>query len=245
MTVSVVVPCFNEAEYIGKVLHEVLGQPMVSEVICVNDGSTDEGGEIARLMSLAPETGNRLKYIELPLNLGKGAALTAGIQKAKGDIVIFQDADLEYSPSEFNQVLDPILQGRADVVYGSRFLGGSSRRVLYFWHMVANRILTLLSNMTTNLNLTDIETGSKAIRREFLQKLSLQEKRFGIEPEITVKLSRQGARFYEVPISYHGRSYGEGKKITWRDALTAIYCIFKYAFYFPHQESKNFSRIPP
>jgi glycosyltransferase involved in cell wall biosynthesis len=229
VTVSVIIPCYNEAQYIGRVLHEVLGQPMVTEIVCVNDGSEDESGEIARLMSLAPESSNRLKYLELPLNLGKGAALKAGLQKATGDIVIIQDADLEYSPSEYNRVLEPILQGRADVVYGSRFLGGGSHRVLYFWHMVANRILTLLSNMTTNLNLTDMETGSKAMRRELLQKVSLQERGFGIEPEITIKLARLGARFYEVPISYHGRSYGEGKKIIWRDALTAIYCIFKYA----------------
>jgi glycosyltransferase involved in cell wall biosynthesis len=200
---------------------------MVSELIVIDDFSTDGTREV--LQTLA-EHDPKIRYFEHGENLGKGAALRTGISKATADFVIIQDADLEYDPREYPTILQPLLEERADVVYGSRFLGGSAHRVLYFWHRVGNGLLTLLSNMCTNLNLTDMETGFKAFRRDFVQKIQIQENRFGFEPEITAKLAHLNARFYEVGISYSGRTYQEGKKVGWKDGFRALWCIFRYNF---------------
>lgn len=223
---SVVVPCFNEEKTIGLVLEKVFSNELVCEVIVIDDGSTDETWTL--ISEIQAPQGIQLKIIRFEVNSGKGAAITRGIELVSQEILIIQDADLEYSPSDYLKILSPILQGDADVVYGSRFLSGEARRVLYFWHYLGNKFLTLISNMTTNLNLSDMETGYKAMRREFAQNLNLREKRFGIEPEMTAKLAQAGARFYEVSISYKGRTYTEGKKIGWRDGIQAIFCIIRY-----------------
>jgi len=228
MDVSIVIPVYNEAATIDQVLERVLAAPLLPgtalqrEVIVIDDGSTD--GTRERLAAWA----DSVRIILLDGNHGKGYALRQGFAAAQGTIVLIQDADLEYDPAEYPRILSPFYSHRADVVYGSRFLGGETRRVLYFWHMVVNRFITLLSNMFSNLNLTDVETCYKAMRREYLQRLSLQEDRFGIEIELTIKLARLGIRFFEASISYNGRTYEEGKKIGWRDAVRAIWCIFKY-----------------
>jgi glycosyltransferase involved in cell wall biosynthesis len=221
---SVVVPCYNEAATIKSVLESVLESPFVAEVIVVDDGSTDASADLARSNS-----DPRLRVIEQPHNMGKGAALRRGFIEATADFVIVQDADLEYDPAEYGRLLGPLIDGRADVVYGSRFLTGDAHRVLYFWHSVGNRILTGASNMATNLNLTDMETCYKVIRRDLLQTLDLEQDRFGFEPEITAKIAKARARVYEVGISYSGRTYDEGKKIGWRDGFQAIYCIVRYS----------------
>jgi glycosyltransferase involved in cell wall biosynthesis len=228
-TLSVVIPAFNEATTIGRVIQTVADQPLVREIIIIDDASTDDTqAQLASLTALRIP----LKILRHTINQGKGAALRTGIKTATSPFVIIQDADLEYDPREYSTVLQPLLEDRADVVYGSRFLGGSAHRVLYFWHRVGNGFLTLLSNMCTNLNLTDMETGFKAFRREILQKIHIQENRFGFEPEITAKLARHGARFYEVGISYSGRTYQEGKKVSWKDGFRALWCIFRYTFIF-------------
>jgi glycosyltransferase involved in cell wall biosynthesis len=225
MKLSVVIPCYNEAATIEKVIDAVLGAPFPDkEIIVVDDCSTDGSREILR-ERIAPKVS---RIIYQPVNQGKGAALRAGIAAATGDIVIIQDADLEYDPQEYPKVIGPILEGKADVVYGSRFIGSDPHRVVYFWHRVGNGFLTLLSNMFTNLNLTDMETCYKAFRREIIQSIEIEENRFGFEPEITAKIARKGVRIYEVGISYHGRTYGEGKKINWKDGVRALYCILKY-----------------
>lgn len=226
--VSIVIPVYNEAATIHEVLERVLRAPLVPgrdlkrEVIVVDDGSTDCTRE-----RLAAWEG-RVKVLLLDRNRGKGYALQQGFAAARGTIVLIQDADLEYSPEDYPRLLTPFYNHGADVVYGSRFSGGETRRVLYFWHMVMNKFITLLTNMFSNLNLTDVETCYKAIRREHLQRLTLCEDRFGIEIELTIKLARLRVRFFEVSIGYNGRTYEEGKKIGWRDAVRAIWCIFKY-----------------
>jgi glycosyltransferase involved in cell wall biosynthesis len=221
---SVVVPCFNEERTVAKLVDNVLASPWVSEVIVVDDGSTDSTREI-----LATLTDPRVRVVLHPVNRGKGAALRTGFAHATAEYVVVQDADLEYDPSEYGSLLEPLEQGRADVVYGSRFLSGRPHRVLYFWHSVGNKLLTLVSNMFTDLNLTDMETCYKAFRREVIQAIEIEEDRFGFEPEITAKLARGGWRMYEVGISYSGRTYAEGKKINARDGVRALYCIVRYS----------------
>ena len=225
-TLSVIIPAFNEATTITRVIQTVAQQPLVGEIIIVDDASTDETYKNLSSPSTLPIS---LKIFRHTTNQGKGAALRTGIAAATFPFLIIQDADLEYDPREYPTILQPLIEDRADVVYGSRFLGGSAHRVLYFWHRVGNGLLTLLSNMCTNLNLTDMETGFKAFRREFIQKIQIQENRFGFEPEITAKLARHGARFYEVGISYSGRTYQEGKKVGWKDGFRALWCIFRYS----------------
>lgn len=226
--VTIVIPVYNEQATIDNVLERVLAAPLLHdreltrEVIVVDDGSTD--GTRERLTKWS----ERLKIILLERNHGKGYALRQGFAAASGRIVLIQDADLEYSPEEYPRLIEPFYAHNADVVYGSRFSGGETRRVLYFWHMVVNKFITLLTNMFSNLNLTDVETCYKAVRREHLERVTLCEDRFGIEIELTVKLARLQVRFYEVSIGYNGRTYEEGKKIGWRDAVRAIWCIFKY-----------------
>jgi len=225
MKLSVVIPCYNEAATIEKVVDAVLRAPYPDkEIIVVDDFSTDGTREILRGL-VVPKVA---KVIYHSSNQGKGAALRTAIQKATGDIVIIQDADLEYDPEEYPKVINPILENKADVVYGSRFIGSEPHRVVYFWHRVGNGLLTLLSNMFTNLNLTDMETCYKAFRRDIIQSIEIKENRFGFEPEITAKIARKGVRIYEVGISYHGRTYKEGKKINWKDGVRALYCIVKY-----------------
>lgn len=221
---SVVVPCYNEAATVGTLLRRVLDSPYVAEVLVVDDGSNDDTVEIAKSVSDA-----RVRVICQPHNMGKGAALRRGFTDATAELVIVQDADLEYDPGDYPQLLEPILAGRADVVYGSRFISDRPHRVLYFWHSVGNKVLTLASNMFTNLNLTDMETCYKVFRREIIQGLELKEDRFGFEPEVTAKLARGGWRIYEVGISYSGRTYAEGKKIGFKDAIAGARCIVRYS----------------
>jgi len=218
-------PVYNEANTVGEVIAVVLAQPLVAELVCVNDASSDSTSKVLDDLAAAEP---RMRVFHHQVNAGKGAALRTGIQHATAPYVIIQDADLEYDPREYPKILGPILEGRADVVFGSRFLGSEAHRVLYFWHSVGNRFLTLLSNMFTNLNLTDMETCYKAFRREVIQKISIEENRFGFEPEITAKVAHLGVRIYEVSVSYHGRTYAEGKKIGWKDGMSAIRCILKY-----------------
>ena len=223
---SVVIPAYNEKKTIRAVVEKVLGTPYRKEIIVVDDGSDD--GTREELQSLESETSVRLIYKDR--NRGKGAALREGFENINGHVVIIQDADLEYDPNDYRALLEPILDGRADVVYGTRFLGGP-HRVLFFWHYVGNRMLTILSNMLTNLNLTDMETGYKVFRSQVIKDLSLKSNRFGFEPEITAKVARAKWRIYEVPISYSGRDYEEGKKITWMDGLAALFHIIRFRFF--------------
>ncbi|MCH8271746.1 MAG: glycosyltransferase family 2 protein [Candidatus Marinimicrobia bacterium] len=238
MKLSVIIPVYNEINSIGKILLRVQEVKIEKEIIVVDDGSTDGTREFLNSIRRAKESFeiskkrfidvDNIKIFFLPDNRGKGAALTLGIREAKGDLVLIQDADLEYDPREYTKLIQPIEEGNADVVYGSRFRGGNPHRILFFWHSLGNKFLTLVSNIFTNLNLTDIETGFKVFNREVIQGIELQEKRFGIEPEITAKISKMDLRIYEVGISYYGRSYKEGKKIKWRDGLSALRCIIKY-----------------
>lgn len=227
---SVVIPAYNEAATIERLIATVLDVDVEKEVIVVDDHSTDGTRDV--LAALAAAHGN-VRVLHHTQNLGKGAALRTGFAQARGRFVIVQDADLEYDPAEYPKILEPLVDGSADVVYGSRFIGGESHRVMYFWHLVGNRMLTLLSNMLTNLNLTDMETCFKAFRREIIQSIRLEEDRYGFEPEVTAKLAAyrldgEPLRIFEVGISYHGRTYAEGKKIGWRDGLQALWCIAKY-----------------
>ena len=225
MRLSVIIPCFNEAATIAAIIQAVRGSPVRDiEIIVVDDCSTDGPVEILKAQ-IAPRV-ERVIYHET--NQGKGAALRSGFAAATGDIILIQDADLEYDPQEYPLLIDPIVAGRADAVFGSRFMGGRPHRVVYFWHMVGNKFLTLLSNMFTNLNMTDMETCYKAFRAPIVKAMRIEENRFGFEPEITAKLAKTGCRVYEVGISYNGRTYAEGKKVDWKDGFHAIYAILKY-----------------
>jgi len=234
-TLSIVIPAYNEGKTIHLILNKVkqvhLLNNIQKEVIIVNDCSKDDTEEaVLRYKNENPDL--NIQYYKHEKNQGKGAALHTGIEKATGDFVIIQDADLEYDPEEYNILLKPILSGFADVVFGSRFMGGKPHRILFFWHSIGNKFLTFLSNMFTNLNLTDMETCYKIFKREIIQSLYLKEKRFGFEPEVTAKVSKvKGVRIYEVGISYYGRTYQEGKKIGWKDGFRAIYCILKYGIW--------------
>jgi glycosyltransferase involved in cell wall biosynthesis len=219
-------PIYNERATLREAITRVLDSPLEIELLCIDDGSSDGSVEILRELEI---NHRELHVLIQPRNMGKGAALRRGISEATGDFVIVQDADLEYDPADYDQLLEPLRQGKADVVYGSRFMGAAPHRVLYFWHSVGNRLLTLLSNCLTNINLTDMETCYKVFRREVIQSIPLEEDRFGFEPEITVKIARRNLRIYEVGISYWGRTYQEGKKIGWKDGVRALYCLFKYS----------------
>ena len=225
--VSIVMPVFNEVATVANVVSVVLKQPCVLELIAVDDCSTDGSWDVLQKLAAADP---RIKVSRHSVNQGKGAALRTGIAQASGAMVLIQDADLEYDPHEYETLIAPILAERADIVFGSRFAGAGAHRVLYFWHSVGNRALTAFSNMATNLNLSDMETCYKVFRREVIQSIQIEEPRFGFEPEITAKIARLGVRIYEVPISYYGRTYADGKKINWRDGLSALRCIVKYNF---------------
>ncbi len=224
-SVSVVMPLFNEAATVQTVIAVVLAQRCVQELIVVDDCSSDGSWELLQRLA---DNQPRMKLHRHSVNQGKGAALRTGISKAAAPIVLVQDADLEYDPAEYEHLIAPILTGKADVVFGSRFAGAGAHRVLYYWHSVGNKLLTTLSNMFTDLNLTDMETCYKVFRREIIQGIVIRENRFGFEPEITAKVAKLKVRIFEVPISYYGRTYAEGKKINWKDGLRALWCIFKY-----------------
>ena len=224
MIVSAVIPAYNEQSTIATVIARVRATGLVQEIIVVDDGSTDNTATTVQDLHASD-----VVLLRHDANRGKGAALRTGFAKARGDVVLVQDADLEYDPQDYPRLLAPIRDAKADVVLGSRFVGGDAHRVLYFWHSVANRFLTLLSNCFTNLNLTDMECGSKAFKREVLERIKIEEDRFGVEPELVAKVARLDVRVFEVGVSYAGRTYREGKKITWRDGLRAVWCILKFA----------------
>jgi glycosyltransferase involved in cell wall biosynthesis len=234
MKLSVVMPVYNEQATLKRVVERVLSVGLDIELLCVDDGSSDSSREI--LLDLEKRWPQVRVFLQ-PRNLGKGAALRRGIQEATGNYVIIQDADLEYDPNDYHKLLGPLIGGQADVVYGSRFLGGEPHRVLYYWHSVGNWFLTLLSNMLTNLNMTDMETCYKVFRREVIQAIRLEENRFGFEPEVTVKIAKRKLRVYEVGIGYWGRTYAEGKKIGWRDGFRALWCLIKYSLKEPAIEA--------
>ncbi len=224
MKLSVVIPCYNEKETIGPLIEAVLKSPAeIGEVLVVDDGSGDGTREVLREYNRPP-----VRILLHDKNKGKGAALRAGFKEAAGDIILIQDADLEYDPREYPRLIEPIAKGKADVVIGSRFIGAEPHRVVYFWHMAGNRFLTLFSNMFTNLNLTDMESCYKAFRRDIIQAIQIEEDRFGFEPEIVAKVAKLKCRIYEVGVSYYGRTYQEGKKIGWKDGCRALWCILKY-----------------
>ena len=232
MKLSVLIPAYNEVNTLEEAIRRVRGVRLPKEIIVVEDGSTDGTREL--LMRLAgeakpaPDPLNDLKVLFQPRNQGKGAAVRSALSHVTGDIVIIQDADLEYDPRDYMRLLEPILSGQADVVYGTRFYGGGPHRVLFFWHYLGNQILTLVSNVLTNLNLTDMEVGYKVFKSEVLKNINLKSDRFGFEPEITMKVAKKNCRVYEVPISYHGRTYAEGKKITWKDGIATFYTLIRY-----------------
>ena len=234
MKLSVLVPVYNEERTLEEVVRRVCAFPTAKEIILVDDGSTDRSREIlTRLQEANQRAGDALNQIKVffqPQNRGKGAALKTALGHVTGEIVLVQDADLEYDPADYPTLLEPIQKGQADVVYGTRFAGGGAHRVFFFWHSMGNRVLTLLSNMLSNLNLSDMEVGYKVFRAEILKGIDLKSQRFGFEPEITMKLAKKGCRFYEVPISYYGRTYEEGKKITWKDGIAALYYMIRFRF---------------
>ncbi|MFM8743704.1 MAG: glycosyltransferase family 2 protein [Cytophagales bacterium] len=235
MTLSIVIPAFNEAKTIYLILTKIKSVDLIhdlkKEVVVVDDCSQDDTpGAVQQFQHANKEL--MIRYLRNEKNKGKGFSLARGLKTATGDFVIVQDADLEYDPEDYNKLLKPMLENKADVVYGSRFMGGSAHRILFFWHSIGNKFLTFLSNAATNLNLTDMETGYKLFRREIIQQISMCENRFGFEPEVTAKIAKiKGIRIYEVGISYYGRTYEEGKKINWKDGLRAIYCIIKYNYF--------------
>ena len=232
---SIIVPAYNESKTIHLILEKIKNVTLLNkihkEIIVVNDCSTDDTRECV-LKYIENNSDLEIKYFEHEINKGKGAAIRTGIQNATGEYLIIQDADLEYDPDEYNLLLKPIIDGHADVVYGSRFMGGKPHRILFFWHTIGNKLLTFLSNMFTNLNLTDMETCYKMFRTEIIQSITLKENRFGFEPEVTAKIAKlKDIRIYEIGISYYGRTYQEGKKINWKDGFRAIYCIIKYGWF--------------
>jgi glycosyltransferase involved in cell wall biosynthesis len=229
---SVVMPVYNEAGTLEEAVRRVLAVHFPKEIVAVDDGSIDASREILKRLQDESKQGegaaDEFKVVLQPFNRGKGAAIRTGIAHVTGDVVIIQDADLEYDPNDYDRLLEPILNGKADVVYGTRFSGGGPHRVMFFWHYIGNRLLTLFSNALSNLNLTDMEVGYKVFRAEVIKNLPLESERFGFEPEVTMKIAKKGWRVYEVPISYYGRTYAEGKKITWKDGVSALYCLIKY-----------------
>ena len=229
MKLSIIIPCYNEEKTIKIIIEKVLKFNLYEkEIIIIDDCSTDSSRQIIKKLSLV---NSNIKYFFLEKNLGKGAALSKGFFEASGDIILTQDADLEYDPSDYPKLLKPFIDTDADIVYGSRFLGGDYVRLHFFWHFLANKLLTLMTNLVTNLNMSDMETGYKVFKSSVIKSIKIKEKSFGVEPEITVKLAKKKLVFYEVPISYRGRSYEEGKKITLKDAFVALFCIFKYRFF--------------
>ena len=229
MKISIIIPCYNEENTIQVLIEKVLKFDLYKkEIIIIDDCSTDKSREIIKQLVLENPT---IKHFFLEKNMGKGGALNKGFLEASGDIILTQDADLEYDPIDYPKLLKPFIDTDADIVYGSRFLGGDYVRLHFFWHFLANKLLTLATNIVTNLNMSDMETGYKAFRSSVIKSIKIKEKSFGVEPEITVKLAKKNFIFYEVPISYRGRSYEEGKKITFKDAFIALFCIFKYRFF--------------
>lgn len=232
MKLSILMPVYNEIDTLEEALRRVQSIRLPKEIIVVDDGSTDGSRDLLNRVRIETQQENdglnELRTFFQPTNQGKGAAIKRGLAHVTGDIVIIQDADLEYDPRDYTRLLDPILSGQADVVYGTRFYGGGPHRVLFFWHYLGNQLLTFFSNMLTNLNLSDMEVGYKVFRADILKDLEIESNRFGFEPEITVKVAKKRCRIYEVPISYHGRTYAQGKKITWRDGIAAFYFLLRF-----------------